>query len=246
LRTAPVTRDEVRIIAPFTIGTLPADACQPPGIWGGWEPIAGLFEALIEELRKQYDAWLPADVARREAVNAIPGFRFRLGPPPPFEARVLWPRNSFSYPRRCRCCGREFFNTGLVTGACCSDHCMAKRYRASVTTRNAARSAERREARAQLVCRHCGKPLDAQRSSRRYCSGRCRIAALRARRFAPKRFLKERREPDQTGAQHNYLPLRRPPGATNAPRRIRANPRVNRLTSALLRGRETRSAVVTR
>lgn len=33
-------------------------------------------------------------------------------------------------------------------------------------------------------CGYCGAPVDAQRSTKHYCSSSCRVAALRARRIA--------------------------------------------------------------
>jgi hypothetical protein len=46
----------------------------------------------------------------------------------------------------------------------------------------AKRSAQRRQARENTACQHCGTPIAAERSDRRYCSGRCRVAGFRARR----------------------------------------------------------------
>ena len=45
------------------------------------------------------------------------------------------------------------------------------------------RTERRAEARADLVCQRegCGKPLDARRSTRKYCSDACRMVAYRAR-----------------------------------------------------------------
>jgi len=45
---------------------------------------------------------------------------------------------------------------------------------------NAVRTARRAEARAGRVCAHCGIPIKATRSTRRFCSSLCRIRAYRA------------------------------------------------------------------
>jgi hypothetical protein len=62
----------------------------------------------------------------------------------------------------------------------CSDRCveLARRVR-MVTTRSEARA----EARAGRKCANesCGKPFEAKRSTKLYCSAGCRIAAHRAR-----------------------------------------------------------------
>jgi hypothetical protein len=40
------------------------------------------------------------------------------------------------------------------------------------------------QAAAEPRCAHCGGPLDARRATKKFCSGRCRVAALRRRRLA--------------------------------------------------------------
>jgi hypothetical protein len=47
--------------------------------------------------------------------------------------------------------------------------------------RNATRAAERAKARASLRCQQCGKPLDAQRPTMRYCGPTCRSNAFRGK-----------------------------------------------------------------
>ena len=34
----------------------------------------------------------------------------------------------------------------------------------------------------ELICQHCGEPFQSKRVHKLYCSGRCRVAAHRARR----------------------------------------------------------------
>jgi hypothetical protein len=50
----------------------------------------------------------------------------------------------------------------------------------TVLTRQQRARRRRQHARQQIVCRHCRVGISAARTSRRYCSGKCRIAAWRA------------------------------------------------------------------
>jgi hypothetical protein len=42
-------------------------------------------------------------------------------------------------------------------------------------TVNPTRAKRRAEARADRKCEHCGKPIDAERSTKRFCSDSCRV-----------------------------------------------------------------------
>jgi endogenous inhibitor of DNA gyrase (YacG/DUF329 family) len=77
-------------------------------------------------------------------------------------------------PNMCHQCRREFRRAGYNAHFFCSPECRQAFY-------NAVRGEHRAESRAGLVCQHCGGPVAAQRSSRRFCSGRCRVAAFRAK-----------------------------------------------------------------
>ena len=50
-----------------------------------------------------------------------------------------------------------------------------------VVTRVKAKAEARAAARANKVCLHCGEPIEAQRSTRQYCSEAHRVAAFRER-----------------------------------------------------------------
>jgi hypothetical protein len=187
MRTAPVRRDEVRIDAQWRIRTLPADACRRiryPARYG-YDAIPELFTPLVEELRQERVAWLADWQAQSAAATGIdrafmmlaagePKIRRRLNS---LEPRIPWPDG---YPVFCRHCKREFFHRFRARpGAFCSDRCIAAHKNA---THIAQLSQARRAARADRVCEQCDAPLDAARSSKRYCSNRCRTAALRRRR----------------------------------------------------------------
>ena len=75
----------------------------------------------------------------------------------------------------CHYCRRAFDPTGYNVQFFCSPECRQAHF-------NAERGAVRAASRESLVCQHCGGAVAAQRSSRRYCSGRCRAAAFRAKR----------------------------------------------------------------
>jgi hypothetical protein len=53
---------------------------------------------------------------------------------------------------------------------------------AALVALNARRGERRLAARQSATCHQCGKPLDAERSTKAYCSNACRQAAYRKRR----------------------------------------------------------------
>jgi hypothetical protein len=73
----------------------------------------------------------------------------------------------------CHQCRRDFAPTRYKQFFC-SPECRGGFY-------NALRGEDRAASRQSLVCRHCGGAVAAQRASRRYCSGRCRVAAFRGK-----------------------------------------------------------------
>jgi hypothetical protein len=89
---------------------------------------------------------------------------------------------------RCRCCNAPFI--GPSEARLCSNACRAAARRDSVRKASAKRSQRRYEVRNALtsICRHCGKRQTALRSSKRFCSVTCRVAAHRG---APATFRAE-------------------------------------------------------
>jgi hypothetical protein len=67
----------------------------------------------------------------------------------------------------------------------CSDGCVAEATRIRRNAGNAdrvrVRSEERAAARADRKCAHCGEPITARRSMKKFCDGVCRMAALHDR-----------------------------------------------------------------
>jgi hypothetical protein len=80
-------------------------------------------------------------------------------------------------PEPCRQCGRRFWRDHCSNGMFCSDRCASLARRAKYAT---AQGAARATARSGRSCEWCGEPIEAARSTMRYCSVRCRVAAHRA------------------------------------------------------------------
>ena len=95
--------------------------------------------------------------------------------------RVFWGAASLG---ACKRCGREFYRP-FTNNQYCSDDCAKASWResraGSVAAMVKARSEARAEARADLRCANpaCNKPLQAQRSTMKFCSIRCRVASRR-------------------------------------------------------------------
>ena len=80
---------------------------------------------------------------------------------------------------RCKRCKAPFID--LPHARMCSDACRADAKRDAVRRASAKRAARRAEASQARTstCRHCGERLPARRSSKRFCSVGCRVAAHR-------------------------------------------------------------------
>ncbi len=78
---------------------------------------------------------------------------------------------------QCTHCRRCFYHATTTKRDFCSDLCAKAHYAAAAVK---ARAKARAEKRACGKCEVCGKPLKAQRSTKRLCSGRCRLAKMRA------------------------------------------------------------------
>ena len=69
----------------------------------------------------------------------------------------------------------------------CSNACVTIARRRVAKAASAKRSAERAAWREGRTCRYCGAPLNAQRSTSKFCSPKCRVYAARKRSKQPKR-----------------------------------------------------------
>jgi hypothetical protein len=171
LRNEPVRRDEVRIYA----------ASGYPR-WRMTMPI-GTFRRVERDefsasMKKTYTwKYLVGDPALWEALLAA-------------EKRSVKPEipefDGFEY--HCQQCDRRFLS-GRLHGnqvPLCSNRCerdrqnaWRRRWRernpADYRLINAARTARRAEARAGRMCEHCGTPIAAARSTKRFCSDVCRV-----------------------------------------------------------------------
>lgn len=104
------------------------------------------------------------------------------------QLNVPCPVPANSRPRACKHCGGLFYTVMAGGMMCkpryCSDHCQreanapqrAKKIAKMVRRKSEALAA----ARAGRKCETCGEKIEAQRSTMRFCSVKCRVAAHRA------------------------------------------------------------------
>jgi endogenous inhibitor of DNA gyrase (YacG/DUF329 family) len=171
MRRKPVRRDEVRFNG-RTITTAPVDAVgayewgHPAGV------ILRLWAPMLRELNHaQRKEWESYAEARKKFAGSGTGAPEPITLPGSYELTMA--------PAPCRQCGRRFWrNHRSANGAFCSDHCAAFARRGKYA---ATRSKERAAARSSRRCENeaCGRPIEAERSTKRFCSVRCRVAAFR-------------------------------------------------------------------
>jgi hypothetical protein len=182
MRTKPIRRDEVRFDG-SRITTLPRNSVRLDK-WGDPQPIRKLWAPLLRALdraqrvafAKRVAEWdSPAAVANRDASMqaGIGAWAFKRPEPPP---SITTPRPLWGDPHTCCQCRKEFYRVQRSGRTCCSDKCAQAAHTAAVVQR---RSAARAAKRADLECAVCGKRLQARRSTMRFCSVRCRVAAHR-------------------------------------------------------------------
>jgi hypothetical protein len=205
LRNEPVRREEVRIVwqwrrdqifhqvATMPLGTYTAETRSKGskvtwteqwfvGVAGLWQP---LWDSLAAELEAKYSRQL-------RDYQTIPEMRV-FGPPrlhvlaPAPELEGSFSNLIYACEYVCEHCGRRYLGVKLKGNrrvSTCSDHCeherckaVERRWRkdAGITTSNALRTARRAEVRAGRVCEHCGVPIEAARSTKRFCSDICRV-----------------------------------------------------------------------
>jgi hypothetical protein len=166
MRNTLVSRDEVRTYG-FGLVAVPFDACYRNG--DRLELNTAPLEPLVAELTAQWKEH------RDEKRRRFPLWQHGWSPPPKMPGVVLGPSEV------CTVCGRQFVvvehpRRGAIV---CSDTC-------SKISWQRPRADRRREARTGTKCLSCGVELDSKRSTRRYCSDRCRVAAYRQRRRGEK------------------------------------------------------------
>jgi ferredoxin len=203
LRTEPVRRDELLInplyacpIRTMPLGTwrrverleaidtppenatvaLPYAVADP----ALWRPVLDELAAAADEMRQSIEAI----VHERPALAAV----VHMPEPEPLPEFFLGEK-VLEY--RCEECGA--WTLGIIWRRrlrLCSDRC-AEAYRRRVyhdwrllnprdpETVNPTRAKRRAAARAGRTCEHCGKPIDAARATKRFCSDICRVRAHR-------------------------------------------------------------------
>jgi hypothetical protein len=177
MRRNPVTRSEIRFNG-HCISTLPVDAVRKEE-FGRIVPLLELWAPLLCSLTR----WRRRDNAWAQFFTAIgPPRNLQRPEPVHLPNRYMWPE-----PRLCSCqrCGGEFYCVG-GRGRYCSDVCAEASWRASRAARNTAMAKSRSEARAATRadrhCARCNEPILSQRSTRKFCSVSCRVAAHRERK----------------------------------------------------------------
>jgi hypothetical protein len=177
MRRKPVSRDEVRLDGSpqYTeIVTLPLDSVRERG--DNLEPIRKLWAPLLRQLSRAKREWWasPRGVEHPEWSQKIGWWTGKALEP------VGYPQPE-GY-RKCRHCRREFYRTKHYSGLYCSDRCQrlanAPRRTRWIARFIKARSEERASNR-KHYCEHCDNPIDAKRSTMRFCSVKCRVAAHR-------------------------------------------------------------------
>ena len=153
--------------------------------------------ALWRPLWEEVASGLAADHARElRLYEEHPDFARVLRRPTAWQLSPAAPELQVADVREyiCEHCGRRYLGIELRGPWClcvCSNRCERERRNAQqcqwrennppdYRLVNAARTARRAEARAARVCEHCGAPIDAARSTRRFCSDICRARAHRA------------------------------------------------------------------
>ena len=154
MRRKPVSRNEVRF-DPWrqSITTLPIGSVTR-NRQGEPEPIRTLWAPLLRQLTRENHKPVECPQA------AIRGIAF------------------------CQHCSGRFYRTEDYRGFYCSDRCEslanAPRRAARIAAFVKARSEERADNR-ETNCEHCGKPIEAKRSTMRFCSVKCRVAVHRVK-----------------------------------------------------------------
>jgi hypothetical protein len=182
-RTTPLTRDEVRVDHWFQILTVPADAFREREAHPRFYVPDHLAADLLAQLNREREAriaWYQQNPPPPEALAAMQAIgSWPYQPPPPQASLAHW--DSWLSQDYCRQCLKWFVRLEpRARTRFCSDKCHAEHERERWQALTDRRSADRAEDRAYLYCHHCGGDLPlAQRSTGRYCSVRCRVAAHR-------------------------------------------------------------------
>jgi hypothetical protein len=188
IRNSPLEQSEV-VIKDFQICTLPVSAVQLDA--GGWPTLIGhLVDDLFAELTAQWKAFLKdkTEITEEDCTSfkdnpelMVPAKRMAYEG---ILCRKPWmPHVVGDMPKRCKACGGWFFVVlGTRAGRrirYCSDSCIGLGKQATIKNYVSRRSEARAQGR-NRCCVQCGERMTAVRASKKYCSDRCRVAALRA------------------------------------------------------------------
>lgn len=194
LRNAPVQRAEVLVhpsdwrLLTMPLGTYTAEEdalVGAPGLWAAvLAEIAAEHAAAADRRRQFYEqalsnGWRPA----QWMTEALP---FNIEP----RFSEWWVREYVCEQCGARHLGGTYYRGWSFRHRVCSNHCEAERraalkrqwqrdHPAPSALAHAARTEKRAAAREGRQCAQCGEPITAARSTRRFCSDRCRVKAHR-------------------------------------------------------------------
>jgi endogenous inhibitor of DNA gyrase (YacG/DUF329 family) len=190
-RDEQVRRDEVRIygidrILTMPVGTFECKTPDKPWYDRSYEGIQELWQLLLDELFEEYKA------SHAEWV------KLGIAPDKPLQQSKAILSGYAMTEYECQQCGKAFISKWIAMNhpALCSDRCIAEHIRSLRIARyhnhpnkselirktNSARAERSAKLREGKTCENCGEPVSADRSSRKFCSDKCRVAAHRARK----------------------------------------------------------------
>jgi len=185
MRRKAVTRAEIRFNGRH-ITTLPVDAVRKDD-FGHIAPIRELWGPLLRALNERRKS----DDKQAQAFQAL-GLPARPLKPVPIRLPIRFVRPE---PTLCACqqCDREFYRV-YGSGLYCSDRCAEISWRETAVVK--ARSEPRAAPPPERRCANssCNKPFAALRSTMKFCSMHCRIAAQIQRQVEKKRAQRQIRK----------------------------------------------------
>jgi hypothetical protein len=184
----PLTVDDVLTDDQFRILAAPCWAYAKPQSDGIRKPLAQLWKPLLAKLRRmaaQQFRTRMVDYNRRIAAGEPTQIgAWKLEPPPKVKIKPPY-FDEWDRVLSCAECGADFYSKRkrhCPYPKCCSNACAVAVRRRWSKTASLKRSAERAAERKGRTCDYCGEPLNAQRSTNKFCSAKCRVYAARKRK----------------------------------------------------------------
>jgi hypothetical protein len=211
MKQKPIQRGEVRLDG-YRIMTMPRRGVEEyrgrDSMIAPYQPIMRLWHPLVRRLEAERAAYLKSiDWKPEIATRSIGGWRSGQIKNAVHDTGSLYPR----HPATCRVCGETFFIVSndqywKSTTFICSDACLVKRRAELRAARRRKKADERGAMLSKRSCRWCGGPVNATRTSRVFCSVKCRVAMHRHQQASAPGGLREQttnkgRSPKRAGAR---------------------------------------------